>query len=1150
MTLLRSILALWAAASFCGQATRAAEALPPLVATTATTTLDSGGRPWAYLILDQNRPGLIAGHRFAIYVKTAAAGAFVSRGPVVSTGDPAVIGVMLSRGASVGDSLPALEAQLIALHALLSTPPGGSPRTNAPAMTLAQRIAAIQARTVGDTSLGALLDLYGLAHPALRMVRGTAWAGRLEVPLGTVVTIEVREIDPTGRDVAVIGRVTLHAGQPDRLPAPGPLAVVPDSTAIGDLAVRLRWATPDVLRRAGTVHHGDAAWRVTEAFATANGFDKTIPTASTLDGFALSAPSAVRRLAGPIFPAKLFDASNVADFTADRTNSYVADDNGRYSGTGIPFTEGSRNYYFAAAEDPLGRPGDVSLGILATVCRRIPPLMPTRIKVGIRWDSTNHTYWDVSWAANLPGFGTPTTRYELFRGNDFAQLTLAQRGQLDLEVNPIVPGDPLAIQRIAVVDHPDGTAGTIMGFHLPSDSSFGKTWWFAIRAVHGGPPGCGDLYSALSPPQLSTLHDTKAPVDPYGTNQPPPTTDCLRVACIVDSNPMSEVVAGALDLSVAQYAARCRREPGIGSAHFRVTDTVDGSVVVPETAVVFPSDEDVVEIAWTLPLSKAGDLLKVECEAEAFGPYTSDWVASSAVGISPAGNHRMTYAFYAGAIAESERVAFSAGNRLFGSLSAGCAATWPANTHLVVSPATGQILHPRFNIPLGVTTKQYRLYRRIEDGPLTLVAQGLQSYSGPGSMASAEDKAPPVSNGRVHYFSQILDENSVPGVMRHLGNLKFTGDRPPVPVLVTPVAADFGGTLTAPTVTLSWLVPPEHAERFEVFFATEQPKGFQDPHISALVAHLTPKQLPVPTVWKVKSSLDALNVLATTAVESFLTGRVGGDLGPGPRFTVSLKVDPTLKYKVWLRAIGPDGEPSDPSRSVEFQWQPPAAPPANIAWPARPLPPVVAFNSGIQVIDFRALPASRTVWSYSIGGISSIPLPSVAVDATPIGIRVGSVTVNTDSSKGGFDQNPPKSPIFFASRGSLAYGKVDPNKQVFTREGDAKQALMPCVLYRSQVANDRFPNVSGDVIQCSPLVNSIAWIPALVDGVPVAGELADPLFRWIGPDYPAVPLLDLYLVDTQPVVRGARYRYWLVRFSNLGEPIQTVPCGEVTVTTP
>jgi len=107
------------------------------------------------------------------------------------------------------------------------------------------------------------------------------------------------------------------------------------------------------------------------------------------------------------------------------------------------------------------------------------------------------------------------------------------------------------------------------------------------------------------------------------------------------------------------------------------------------------------------------------------------------------------------------------------------------------------------------------------------------------------------------------------------------------------------------------------------------------------------------------------------------------------------------------------------------------------------------------------------------------------------------------------------------------------------------------------VANDKFPAVSGDVIQCSPLISSIAWTrPLSQDGQEeaYAAELVDPFFRWVPWVINGVAglpkSLQLYLVDTQPLVGGASYRYWLERFDARGEPVQTVPCGDVTIGEP
>ncbi len=1149
----RTWLALATAIHFGCFRTQARSLLPPLVVSSGTTTLDSGGRPWVYVTFGENRPGLIAGHHFTIFVKTGPTGNFVARGGVGSTLDPAAIRVMLSRGASVGDSLPALEEQLMALHAYLLTTPGQLSNTNAPSLPLAQRLAMLQNRASGDTSLANLLDFYGISHPALRLVRGTAWAGRLDVPMGTEIVVEVRESDDVGKDITVAGRLTLRVGQPEALPAPGPLVVVPEDTAQGDLSARLRWVTSDALRLTGTLHQGDVVWRLPKDLAESKGMNKRAPAAADLDSLVISGAAEVRRLPGPVFPGKLYDTTTVGNFSLDRTNSYAADDHDRFAVGGIPFAEGSRYYYFAAAVDALGRPGSVSDGLLVTLCRRIPPHLPSRLKAMVQWNRTNHQYWDISWQANASDFGTPTTRYELFRGNDFARLTAAQRGQLNLDTLPLVPGNPGAIQRLGSVDDPGVEPGPTLHFMLPGDGSYGTNWWFAIRAIHASPPGCPDLASSLSTPALSALHDSARPVAPDLVTQPKPIVDCLRVACIVDHPPASEMAEGNTNHSVAYYIARCQRtsaDSGINAAHFRVTNASDGTEIVPELVAVFPPDEDVVEFAWTMPLAQVGVSLNVDCKAEAFRNYTSEWVRASATGVLPAGNSEMAFGFLAGAIAESERLALSKGDRLFEALSVNFT-NWPGDTHLVVSPTTGRILHPQFKIQLGAKAKQYRLYRRIENGPLTLIAQGLQDYAGPGSMVMREDSAPPVSNGRVDYFSQFLDENSVPSGMRHLAHLTFTGDSPPIPIMVTPSPADFGGTLAAPNVTLSWIEPAEHVERFEVHFSTDKPASILDQGIRSLVTRLNPKTNATPVSWKLRSQVDTRRFLVVTDEQSFLTGRVGGDLGPGPRFTVTLQVDPALIYHAWIVGLGPNGEPSGQSRHVDFQWQPPSVPPSNIAWPQRPLPPVAVFNSGIQALDFRDILNTRLIWDFRRDTAVQIPLYSVAVDSTPIGIRVGSLLIDNDASKQGFDTDTPSGPIFHTSSGSTTLGRADPNTQVFTRDGDKKQLLLPCVLYRTQVANSAFPNVSGDVIQCSPLIKSIAWIsyPLGLNGE-AYGKLVDPLFRWIGPDLPSAPTLDLYLVDTQPVIQGARYRYWLLRFSQFGEPVQTVPCGEVTVKSP
>ncbi|MBI1841069.1 MAG: hypothetical protein HYR88_09490 [Verrucomicrobia bacterium] len=1158
MLALRPLLVSLLALVIGGIATGKADPVPPLFQTTAATTVSSDGRPWLYLAFGENQPGLIASRNLAVYLKAGAAetpNSFTLRGAVAPTLDATAITVLLSRGRAVGDDLGALEAEMVALHQWLldksRVPP--SPPVTAPTLPLPQRIAAIVGRASADSSLAQLLDLMTFAHPALRMIRGKAWAGPLEVAVGAPVTAEVRERDAAGKDGSVLGRVTIIAGQRDSLPEPGPVVLVPDQGSSGDLSVNLRWATSDALRQAGARHQGDAVWRVARGFAEDRGFHITPPDAAALDALGLSNPSVVKRVASKVSPNPLFTSLTVADFGLDPRTSYITDNNNRFANGGQPFAEGSQYYYFVAAVDALGRPGRTSTGVLATFCRRVPPSIPSHLSVRARWSAAERKQvWDIAWNSNAKTDGTATTRYEVYRGNDLAQLSAAQHDTLDLGANPIVPANPWAIQKIADVPDPGSATIQTLLTTVPADGPPGAHWWFSARAIHQGPPGCPDVASPLSPPQMKSLPERSAPGAPDPDQIPAPVVQCLRVGCLADQQPGVEAPAEPFEGLALRYIARCAGREGIAAVRFHVVDTVDGSELVPETLIPLSADDPEGDVDWTLPVSSLGHLLDIQCRAESVGGVASAWTHSKATGVDPNGNQRRTYHFVAGAISQDELLARQgSGDPLWSAMLLEAAPPCADDVHHTVSPAGGQILHPQLTLPLASDSAQYRIYRRVKDGPITLIGQGIQFYAVAGSKVTFTDSSSTIFNGQVEYFGQLLDRHGNPSAMRRLGHVRFTGDKPPTPVLFKPLATAYGGDASAPTVTLTWICPPEHVDRFEMFFETAKPA--MDRHLGITQAAgalrtITPSSSDILRRFKISTKEDPFTKRHAVTAQSFLTGRVGGDFEPGPRFNLPMQVDRTLKYTVWVRALGPNGEPGEISKTVEFQWQSPAPPITDIAWPMRPLPPVASYNHGINVVDFGDFSDDRRFWAFLQGGVAQVKLRSVDTNTTPVGIRVGSLGgITYEGARAGFTAAPnPVGPAFMAPSTSTAYGKADPNKQVFPHESDPTQSLFPCVLYRQQVPNDTFPNVTDDVAQCSPLVRSIAWMNLRSGGGPDLSVLIDPLFRWIGPD-PNNPRLDLYLVDTQPVVSEARYRYWLVRFNIFGEPVQTIPCGEVTV---
>jgi hypothetical protein len=58
----------------------------------------------------------------------------------------------------------------------------------------------------------------------------------------------------------------------------------------------------------------------------------------------------------------------------------------------------------------------------------------------------------------------------------------------------------------------------------------------------------------------------------------------------------------------------------------------------------------------------------------------------------------------------------------------------------------------------------------------------------------------------------------------------------------------------------------------------------------------------------------------------------------------------------------------------------------------------------------------------------------------------------------------------------------------------------------------------------------------------------DPYIGMVGRTFIYYQWMDLFLLDTQPVVRGAKYRYTLLRFhAGTGEIAEAIDCGELLI---
>jgi hypothetical protein len=169
--------------------------------------------------------------------------------------------------------------------------------------------------------------------------------------------------------------------------------------------------------------------------------------------------------------------------------------------------------------------------------------------------------------------------------------------------------------------------------------------------------------------------------------------------------------------------------------------------------------------------------------------------------------------------------------------------------------------------------------------------------------------------------------------------------------------------------------------------------------------------------------------------------------------------------------------------------------------------------------------------------------PSLEAVRLPNGVFPGCALRIGDFDRRYYTQQPsdPTQP-------SLLRSHVDPVTLLYSNK--LGQVSLPLAVYRFQVPSPEFPNVSHDLVQVTPLMESIAYEHANDPVEGVATRLHDPYVRVVfgGPFGGPREGGALYLLDTQPVIVGVRYRYLVVRFTPNREILEVIPTNDVEVT--
>ena len=1243
--------------------------VPRGLLTVATTT--PGGPPWIYVRWKSTDGTLPFGTPFAVYLKNGAADAAIPlqfQGVALPAEEESLAGAQLSRAAALGTDMAALERDITGYSAVVAA--GHAAPTTAPVpdnVSLATKLARLvhQARS-GDTRTATGLQQMAVAHPAIALAIGEAWAGPISVVLGTPVTVELRSWDPVASvETGIAGRITVSTGQPETILAPGAPIQVPDHAGTGDRVVKLRWATPDPLRRQTPLVTGYSVYRVTPTAAQARGWLATPPAASALRSLAISNPADAKRLTDvPLGIGKPFNAVDVANFATappgDGITHYLVDDNDRYAVNaageliGKAFPDGTRHYYFAVGRDLLGREGAVSPAGEGTACARLSPHVPADFALfdeTITVDGKTRQCFILRWKANVIETDNATDFYQLFRGSateatnvDLANLSTLPAPQATL---PHLP-DAKGYMTWRDENLPQGVAGV--------------TYWYVLRAVHTSPCPPGN-FSGLTPQVYGTLRTSKAPPAPVAARAFQCPLAGLRMARIIDPYEFGTLPDAAVDDGLRtvrliidrtdrnveridiKWAWTGYTEPRFSRFEFPPegnTLTVDFRVPAFDAAISFVAKSGSIAGSESATVTRtplaapnttpgwAKDqalILRGRAAAPTLGEVTTanaDHVEMfslhvNAVYLTPVAAGGQCFSAPVGGseyprddhkpfVVEAIRAngpwttvtgAEIARGSLF--FCDPLATDQPApSTYYRAIPITtgatacihyadgadGSIRGILLALALPPDFGEYRIFRRVDDGPLALIAQGDGRHLPTDAQEVVRmDDSIPATACTLRYFGQTFDKQGQSSPLVPIGDPILLGRRDvSVPILRTPRP---GGTVAAPTMRLEWFCPPEGIERFRIRLDPEQipsPKAEPPPPGSVSI------EIMAVTRYIAQKTSISLYPLYRVANLSVLTGAVGEgqSLGVGPVFSLDLPVDLATRYKITLQAISVAGVNSQPSKEQVFTWNLPSPPPSiddepKVNWPKRPLPgagfwhPLVRaeltkkeVSGGPPLYERWDIKAPGPFQDYPVGvriaAQRALNRDLKLIDARPSDTQPEHfvATVRPELFAGTPHDYaadittwllPRRSTSALNAAGALVALTVDLGLASGGSSVPPAESLLPAVLYRRQVPSERFPTVSGATIQVSPMLAKIAAFLYNSRIRPAELIIRDPYIGVISREDSPIPnfnlftdSLDLFLLDTQPVTKGARYHYTLVRFSAVdGEMLESIDAGELLI---
>lgn len=1032
------------------------------------TPVRLAGKDWAYVLWDVSAGAALPDEAFAVHARAGgftAGGSFTRLMVAQRQRDPAAIAWLIARAEAIGQTAADLSDLLETVFADLAL---------APDLTLPQRLAAVVRAADENPEVADNLALLARRHAAIAMAVGRAAV----VPIASsgASTIELRAYEAaTDASGLLRSRVGVTANAPTLLPAPVSLSDASTASPKGQLAIGLRWDVTDAYRRLSLLGFGFNVYRMTRAFAESQGYHTSPPAHTALPGLLAQYPAQVKR------------ANRLPVLTDDEApagSPYFVDDNNRFEENATPFADGEQFYYFVTACDVLGRDNSVSSGLLLTARDRFAPLPP----VGVRarrlrlYDADAHARdfgVEVSWTPNPQTSNDVTSVYYVYRYTNQTDVTFRST---NTALNRI--GGPITqntnVTRLAFIDTGVGEA------------DFGRSRYYTVRAVKYA-AACTN-WSGHSAPVFCSLRDEDGPGLPQATLM----ADRLDVGVYAGAG-TATVGEGPLDrgdfllvCNLSNYLAR----GAIRSIEFHGRETASNGVM-PYLLGRYPVDARATAVTSRLVRGEVKQSWSFWCKARLKDGRESNEAAKENVS-APGGPLTYKVVFF-GATGAVTRVPVSDGARHY---------TPPAEYPPPVGVSVPTNGPPGVNLHLDADAYEWRLYTQTDDGPLTLVRQGLGEPGGDVTNICS-DVSRYLYDTWVKYYIQTLDNNGNPSPLRLLGRCQIPGAvaLPPVSqVAVTP-----SGKVDNPTLTVGWTASPHGVEYFDLYIGminNQPPETWANSGLSDNIAGYEGLVIPLPTVGGATEPL---------YVGRYATPRLGAGFGtPGTNaFSVTLPVELNRRYFVHIEALsGPSEGTSDLTTWTEGRWTTPVPPSqVEVPWPDRPLPEVRDMAGG----------AIRPVF---------VPNYTNVFPRNTAAVVIGRVENN-------------QGVVHNADGYLLPTGDAVSSYLYWLAEG--ADPLLPFVLYRRQMANARFPNVSGQFVQATPLIEEFAsqlktsYSPPrrlVLDPYLLIGKLS------LGStaDYD-----DICVRDRLGVVGGAEYEYYLVRFGADREPRDVLRLSTVTI---